>query len=253
MCMNLCCVAFKNRSKTPSILFINIYNSQTTRIPNQRGFPPLYAEHSSRSPNMKRLLFLLLGFSLATAVHAQTFTITELFGFSCPNGLCPDGSRPTTLIQASDGNFYGIDNQTVYKITAAGQVTVLYTFQQDPKSGLYDQGYGPFALVEGSDGFLYGLNGYGGPDPSSAGTLYNHLRLTNREVSPCPRPSALALPSSPLPYSSCRPLSPSDSRYPTNPFAKPISSVSAMTEPIPIFLAPTSSTCPLPNPAPIFL
>jgi hypothetical protein len=27
-------------------------------------------------------------------------------------------------------------------------------------------------LVEGSDGFLYGLNGYGGPNPSSAGTLF---------------------------------------------------------------------------------
>lgn len=67
---------------------------------------------------MKRILFLVLGLSLATAVHAQTFTITELFGFSCPNGLCPDGSQPTALIQASDANFYGVDSQTVYKITA---------------------------------------------------------------------------------------------------------------------------------------
>jgi uncharacterized repeat protein (TIGR03803 family) len=98
--------------------------------------------------------------------------ITELFGFSCPNGLCPDGSQPTALIQASDANFYGVDSQTVYKITAAGQVTVLYTFQQDKNTGLYDQGYRPVALVEGSDGFLYGLNGYGGPNPSSAGTLF---------------------------------------------------------------------------------
>jgi uncharacterized repeat protein (TIGR03803 family) len=121
---------------------------------------------------MKRILFLVLGLSLATAVHAQTFTISELFGFSCPNGLCPDGSQPTALIQASDANFYGVDSQTVYKITAAGQVTVLYTFQQDKKTGLYDQGYRPVALVEGSDGFLYGLNGYGGPNPSSAGTLF---------------------------------------------------------------------------------
>ena len=121
---------------------------------------------------MKRILFLMLGLSLAAAVHAQTFTITELFGFSCPNSLCPDGSQPTALIQASDGNFYGVDSQTVYEITAAGQVTVLYTFQQDKSTGLYDQGYRPVALVEGSDGFLYGLNGYGGPNPSSAGTLF---------------------------------------------------------------------------------
>jgi uncharacterized repeat protein (TIGR03803 family) len=121
---------------------------------------------------MKRILFLVLGLTLAAAVHAQTFTITELFGFSCPNGLCPDGSQPTVLIQASDANFYGVDSQTVYKITAAGQVTVLYTFQQDKNTGLYDQGYRPVALVEGSDGFLYGLNGYGGPNSSSAGTLF---------------------------------------------------------------------------------
>lgn len=121
---------------------------------------------------MKRILFLVLGLSLATAVHAQTFTITELFGFSCPNSVCPDGSQPTALIQASDANFYGVDSQTVYKITAAGQVTVLYTFQQDKNTGLYDQGDRPVALVEGSDGFLYGLNGYGGPNPSSAGTLF---------------------------------------------------------------------------------
>jgi uncharacterized repeat protein (TIGR03803 family) len=121
---------------------------------------------------MKRILFLILGLSLAAAAHAQTFTITELFGFSCPNSLCPDGSQPTALIQASDGNFYGVDSQTVYEITAAGQVHVLYTFQQDQSTGLYDQGYRPVALVEGSDGFLYGLNGYGGPNPSSAGTLF---------------------------------------------------------------------------------
>jgi uncharacterized repeat protein (TIGR03803 family) len=121
---------------------------------------------------MKRILFLVLGLSLTTAVHAQTFTITELFGFSCPNSLCPDGGQPTALIQASDANFYGVDSQTVYKITAAVQVTALHTFQQDKNTGLYDQGYRPVALVEGSDGFLYGLNGYGGPNPSSAGTLF---------------------------------------------------------------------------------
>jgi hypothetical protein len=121
---------------------------------------------------MKRILFLLLALSLTTAAHAQPFTISELFGFSCPNGLCPDGSQPNALIQASDGNFYGVAEPTIYKITAAGQVTVLYTFQQDKKTGLYDQGYLPVALVEGSDGFLYGLNSYGGPNPSSAGTLF---------------------------------------------------------------------------------
>jgi uncharacterized repeat protein (TIGR03803 family) len=123
---------------------------------------------------MKGVLLLMSGLSLASMVPAQTFAISEIFGFSCPNGVCPDGMQPSVLIQASDGNFYGVTGGYggIYKITASGQVTELYTFQQDPKTGLYDQGWGPIALVEGSDGLLYGLNSNGGPNPSSAGTLF---------------------------------------------------------------------------------
>jgi len=125
---------------------------------------------------MKGTLLLLpaLAVILTTAVPAQTLSISELFGFPCPNGVCPDGLQPSVLIQASDANFYGVTGGSggIYKITASGQVTVLYTFQQDRKTGLYDQGESPVALVEGSDGFLYGLNNQGGPNPSSAGTLF---------------------------------------------------------------------------------
>jgi hypothetical protein len=123
---------------------------------------------------MKGVLLLMSGLSLAGMIPAQTLTISELFGFQCPNGLCPDGLQPSVLIQALDGNFYGVTGGSggIYKITAAGQVTELYTFPQDPKTGLYDQGKYPIALVEGSDGFLYGLNNDGGPNPSSAGTLF---------------------------------------------------------------------------------
>ena len=76
------------------------------------------------------------------------------------------------LIQASDGNFYGVNQTsfaahgttvhpaggTVFKITAAGQVTVLYTFQ----SKHYDRFLRPRQqsrrAAEGTDGFLYGVN-----------------------------------------------------------------------------------------------
>ena len=121
---------------------------------------------------MKRVAVLLLLLGLISAGDAQTLDISELFGFSCPNGVCADGSQPTALIQASDGNFYGVAEPTVYKLTAGGQVTVLYTFQQDKQTGLYDQGHLPVALVEGGDGFLYGLNSYGGPNSDSSGTLF---------------------------------------------------------------------------------
>jgi len=126
---------------------------------------------------MKRVLFLLLLLSLAPTVHAQSFKIAELFGFSCPNGLCPDGSQPHVLIQSSDGNFYGVAEPTIFKLTATGQVTVLYTFQQDKNTGLYDQGHLPVALVEGSDGLLYGLNSYGGPNPDSSGNLFQISKM----------------------------------------------------------------------------
>ena len=99
---------------------------------------------------MKDTLLLLpaLAVILTTAVPAQTLSISELFGFPCPKGVCPDGLQPSVLIEASDGNFYGVTGGSggIYKITASGQVTVLYTFQQDPKTGLYDQGESPVAL-----------------------------------------------------------------------------------------------------------
>src|SRR5215469_16805440 len=55
---------------------------------------------------MKRaftILFLLL---LATTAHGQS--ITQLFAFACsPYPSCPDGTKPDSVIQASDGNLYG--------------------------------------------------------------------------------------------------------------------------------------------------
>ena len=59
---------------------------------------------------MKRFLVLLLGLFfgpfLINATYAQTLTINELYGFACPNSVCPEGAGAGPLIQASDGNFY---------------------------------------------------------------------------------------------------------------------------------------------------
>ena len=121
---------------------------------------------------MKRFLVLIVGLFLLNAIHAQT--ISELYGFACPNSVCPEGAGPGPLIQASDGNFYGGTGIQggIFKITPAGHLTVLHTFTQAPKTGHYDQGEGPSALVEASDGYLYGYNSSGGPNPDSSGTLF---------------------------------------------------------------------------------
>ena len=85
------------------------------------------------------LLTALLSLFLTISTNAQTGTITELFGFPCGSLTqpCPDGQMPDSLLQASDGNFYGtaaanINNNrlsrggTIFKITSSGQFTLLF-------------------------------------------------------------------------------------------------------------------------------
>ena len=76
------------------------------------------------------------------------------------------------LVLASNGAFYGTtknggaNNQgTVFKMTAAGKLTTLYSFCSVIQSGICLDGAQPqFALVQGSDGNLYGTTLVGGND-----------------------------------------------------------------------------------------
>src|SRR5580692_2582567 len=145
---------------------------------------------------MKLAFALFLGFSSAIAAQAQTVSLQELFGFSCPSIYtpCPDGKEPDALILASDGNFYGVAEYsntatggagggTIFKMTAAGQVTVLYTFPENQSTGLFPNGYAPDAIAEGSDGMLYGAASVGGMTSASAGTLWRISKTgTNFQV-----------------------------------------------------------------------
>jgi uncharacterized repeat protein (TIGR03803 family) len=98
-------------------------------------------------------------------------TETTLYSFgSVPN----DGNVPQAgLVQGSDGNLYGTtsaggtnDAGTVFRISASGTETTLYSFVGYP----YD-GYEPLAgLVQGSDGNLYGTTSAGGT--SDQGTVF---------------------------------------------------------------------------------
>ncbi|MFN2622535.1 MAG: choice-of-anchor tandem repeat GloVer-containing protein [Chthoniobacterales bacterium] len=88
-----------------------------------------------------------------------------------------DGSFPNALVQGKDGNFYGSTfcgpespanlfngNGTIFKITAGGVLTTLYSF-----TGSSD-GANPGNIVEGADGNLYGI--------ADAGTTRTVFKLT---------------------------------------------------------------------------
>ena len=137
---------------------------------------------------MKAISIVLAGLCLSASAFGQSLTLNQLFVFSCvssPPYFCANGAKPVALIQASDGNFYGVTETsyashsttvhlaggTIFKITASGQFTLLYTFKQNTHTGFYDQGSIPNSLAEGSDGNLYGAAG-GGPNSASAGVLF---------------------------------------------------------------------------------
>jgi uncharacterized repeat protein (TIGR03803 family) len=115
---------------------------------------------------------LTLGLALACAavsfslVHAQAQTVTDFANFNGTNGA---GS--VSLIQATDGNFYGSSGAdtfgNVFRVTPSGEITAIYKFCS--QKGCAD-GDGPYwSPVLGSDGNLYGVTQTGG---SKAGSKY---------------------------------------------------------------------------------
>lgn len=87
-----------------------------------------------------------------------------------------DGSYPFAgLIQGSDGNFYGTTSSaganavgTVFKVTATGAETVLYSFGATGSDGSGPQG----GLIQGSDGNFYGTTLYLGTSSTAGGTVF---------------------------------------------------------------------------------
>jgi uncharacterized protein (TIGR03437 family) len=97
--------------------------------------------------------------------------LTTLYRFCSMGGSCADGEDPSgALIQASDGNFYGITlggganarpyGGTVFKITPGGTLTTLYSFCALANCA---DGNSPYAgLIQASDGNFYGTTSGGG-------------------------------------------------------------------------------------------
>jgi uncharacterized repeat protein (TIGR03803 family) len=89
-------------------------------------------------------------------------------------GSSDDGGDPVAVIQGSDGNLYGMTgfggmnkDGTIFRLTPAGMITVLYSFDH-----FFDQ---PRTLVQGIDGNLYGAAyGFGTQDSGNFFKLILH-------------------------------------------------------------------------------
>jgi uncharacterized repeat protein (TIGR03803 family) len=130
----------------------------------------------------RTMLLTILTMLLAVSAYAAPKPMA-VHTFVCKGpqeqGTCPKGGLPSWIIQASDGNFYGVAQATtevqsnspqgglVFSLTPTGHFAGLYKFK--PQKYLVT-GNDPNLIVEGPDGMLYGETGIGGA--SNEGTLF---------------------------------------------------------------------------------
>ena len=127
------------------------------------------------------LLFVILSFSLVVHAQVSSSAVVPLVAFACDPAThaCSEGALPNSLVQASDGNFYGstsssndgstqVEGGSIFKITPSGVVTLLFTFRPN-QGGVFLTGSGPNLEIEGNDGFLYGFADGG---PSNEGVVF---------------------------------------------------------------------------------
>lgn len=102
---------------------------------------------------------------------AGQFTVLHAF---CAEPQCSDGRMPTSVIQGSDGNLYGVtvgagaNNNTIcyygcgtiFRYTPEGQLTTLYNFCAQSACSDGTAVYDP--LTQGTDGVFYGTTTKGG-------------------------------------------------------------------------------------------
>jgi uncharacterized repeat protein (TIGR03803 family) len=89
-----------------------------------------------------------------------SYQVLYLFG-----SAVPDGFAPGQLVQAGDGNFYGVafeggtftNHGAVFRMTPGGSESLVYSFGSQPGDGS-----NPSSLIVGSDGNYYGTTTTGG-------------------------------------------------------------------------------------------
>src|ERR1700690_3633752 len=138
--------------------------------------------NKEESMSLKSML-AFLAMLIACAAHAASQQPVAVHTFVCSGeegqGGCPNGGVATSIIQGSDGNFYGAASETlqqpeeggglVFSLTPSGTFTVLYTFELGQGNN-FPNGQDPAQLGEGSDGMLYGETQLGGAN--NAGTIF---------------------------------------------------------------------------------
>ncbi len=77
--------------------------------------------------------------------------LNRLYAFTAGS----DGSNPGQMIQARDGNFYGVTTTTLFKTSPVGVLTTIHSFAP-PEGGE------PVGLVQATDGNFYGVSSQGG-------------------------------------------------------------------------------------------
>jgi uncharacterized repeat protein (TIGR03803 family) len=96
--------------------------------------------------------------------------LTTVYNF-CSQSNCSDGFTPSgPLVQATDGNFYGIagggPGGEIFELTGAGELTKLYSFCSQAQC---TDGSSPSTLMQATNGAFYGLTGHGGTDTAGCG------------------------------------------------------------------------------------
>jgi uncharacterized repeat protein (TIGR03803 family) len=175
---------------TPSGTLTTLYNfcSQTNCTDGANPFALLiqgadgnfYGTASGGSANGQRTVFRITPRGVLKTLHNF-----------CSLANCTDGASPGfSLVQATDGNFYGttiaggdssgpcansffaaVGFGTVFKITPGGKLTTLHSFD-------FLDGFGTPGVAQATNGTFYGTNPLGGPSNSlctfgTCGTVFS--------------------------------------------------------------------------------
>jgi len=123
----------------------------------------------SKSSLTLATVFACAAITFSLAVRAQAQTVNFLTQFTGNQGSA------TTVIQGTDGNFYGsafngaYQKGQIFRMTPDGELTTIYSFCA--QTGCPDGDSVDRSPILGSDGDLYGVTG-GGGNSSQSGTFY---------------------------------------------------------------------------------